>query len=82
MSNIKNLENDKMLNAETELKETEDNCLPEKRKRIYNTSTGIYYAIRQRSSEKGKVGAIKGKWQPPKKRTGTKPYRPKSRRSK
>lgn len=47
----------------------EEEKMPKKRKkRIYNPKTKTYYAIRQRSSKKGKKGTIKGKWKPSKKR--------------
>ncbi len=36
------------------------------KKRIYNPVTGTYYAIRQRTTEFGKKGEIKGKWKNPK----------------
>lgn len=32
------------------------------KKRIYNPKTGTYYAIRQRTTKKGKKGQIIGKW--------------------
>ena len=37
------------------------------RKRIHNPRTGKYYALRVRSSSKGRRGTIKGLWKPPKK---------------
>lgn len=37
------------------------------RKRIHNPRTGKYYALRVRSSSKGRRGTIKGLWTPPKK---------------
>jgi len=38
------------------------------RKRIYNPVTGKYYELRQRTTESGRKGQIKGLWRPPKKR--------------
>ena len=38
------------------------------RKRIYNPVTGKYYAVRTRTTSKGRKGQIKGKWSPPKKK--------------
>jgi hypothetical protein len=43
------------------------------RKRIHNPRTGKYYALRVRSSSKGRRGTIKGLWKPPKKSTSP-PY--------
>lgn len=40
------------------------------RKRIHNPRTGKYYALRVRSSSKGRRGTIKGLWKPPKKGVG------------
>jgi len=37
------------------------------RKRIYNPRTGKYYALRLRSTTKGRKGTIKGLWRMPKK---------------
>ena len=44
------------------------------RKRIHNPRTGKYYALRVRSSSKGRRGTIKGLWKPPKK--GVNPRHP------
>ena len=42
-----------------------DKNKPKPRKRIHNPRTGKYYALRQRSSTKGRRGTIKGLWKPP-----------------
>jgi len=34
------------------------------KKRIYNQYTGKYYEIRQRTTENGEKGQIKGLWKP------------------
>jgi hypothetical protein len=36
------------------------------KKRIYNPNTGHYYEIRQRNTEDGQRGQIKGLWKPKK----------------
>ncbi|ATZ61452.2 MAG: hypothetical protein BME93_05130 [Methanosarcinales archaeon Met12] len=38
------------------------------KKRIYNPVTGKYYALRQRTTETGERGEIRGLWQAPKDR--------------
>ena len=37
-----------------------------KKKRVYNPYTKKYYELRQRTTEKGKKGQIKGLWKQPK----------------
>jgi hypothetical protein len=32
------------------------------KKRIYNPTTGKYYSVRQRTTDSGKAGQIKGLW--------------------
>ena len=45
-----------------------------RRKRIHNPRTGKYYALRVRSSSKGRRGSIKGLWKPPKKGASPQPH--------
>ena len=57
-----------MLNSkqhELDIKEEEMPKKTKSRKRIYNPTTGTFYRIRQRSSNKGARGTIMGKWVPP-----------------
>ncbi len=41
--------------------------MPQPKKRIYNPVTDTYYEIRQRTTEYGKKGEIKGTWKKKKK---------------
>jgi hypothetical protein len=34
-------------------------------RRIYNSKTGTYYVIRQKTTQHGQKGQIKGVWKPP-----------------